>query len=148
METSYCLARKKHQNILGKKRTLILESLIITATWKFQLTNQGQNNLAVLNHATYSGRQITKSPLLVPYANPKPGSGNQRAEFMLTCRLWSAGIGYKTLNTLWGKKQKKVSESKRQSKLTSKPNKTSVLKTGIQQLNDNSGIGNQKYLTG
>lgn len=50
---------------------------------------------------TYSGRQITRSPLLVPYANPRPGSGSQRAEFMLTCLLWSAGIGYRTLKTLW-----------------------------------------------
>lgn len=49
---------------------------------------------------TYSGRQITRSPLLVPYANPRPGSGSQRAEFMLTCLLWSAGIGYRTLKTL------------------------------------------------
>lgn len=51
--------------------------------------------------STYSGRQITRSPLLVPYANPRPGSGSQRAEFMLTCLLWSAGIGYRTLKTLW-----------------------------------------------
>lgn len=50
--------------------------------------------------STYSGRQITRSPLLVPYANPRPGSGSQRAEFMLTCLLWSAGIGYRTLKTL------------------------------------------------
>lgn len=50
--------------------------------------------------STHSGRQITRSPLLVPYANPRPGSGSQRAEFMLTCLLWSAGIGYRTLKTL------------------------------------------------
>lgn len=61
---------------------------------------------------TYSGRQITRSPLLVPYANPRPGSGSQRAEFMLTCLLWSAGIGYRTLKTLWNKDRKLLDKTK------------------------------------
>lgn len=61
---------------------------------------------------TYSGRQITRSPLLVPYANPRPGSGSQRAEFMLTCLLWSAGIGYRTLKTLWKNNRRLLDSNK------------------------------------
>lgn len=42
---------------------------------------------------THTGRQMTRSPLLVPYARPIPGSGSQRAELMLTWRRWSGAMG-------------------------------------------------------